>query len=503
MHEALDSVDVVVVGGGFGGLVAAATAAEHTKALVVLEAGPQVGGTVTLSSGLMHIYDAPSWDVFRATFPSVSPALGKAMYDRFPEFVTWLEGSIGMPMARIPLPADRYGDPQRVPHGYLLGLSPRAALAHPLLKRLSAWAYSLFGDTYLRILDRTLLRRLRRVVVRRLETAVVSRGARIVVGARVSTIVNEHDGWHRIEATTPSGPLSLRTRAVVLATGGFQGSPSLLAKHLGEGGERAICRAALTNAGDGLRLGQALGGDLAGPMDRFYGYPMPVLPRPIDHDKDPLALLSCSAFYAGSSVLVTRAGARFVDEPAAAKDAEVAHAIATKAGGECWAILDDVIRKQFGRKGFGDGLLPPIELMDSALRRGANLMVAKTLPELVEKLAGEGVDTDALSRTLEQYNQACRDGSAAALAPPRTKNPLPISAAPFYAIKLVPGVSMTYGGLRIDEQARLVNTSGEPLPGVHAVPGLAGGIYTQQYAGALAACGVFGRIAGQAASSRA
>lgn len=500
MPEDLDSVDVVVVGGGFGGLIAAATAAERTKAVVVLEAGARVGGTVTLSSGLMHMYDAPSWDAFQATFPTVSPVLGKTMFERFPELITWLE-RVGVPMARIPLPADRYGDPQRVPHGHLLGLSPRAALAHPLLKRLSAWAYTLFGDTYLRILDRTLLRRLRMAVVARLQTAVVSRGARIVVDARVGTIVNEHDGWHRIEVVTPKGPLSLRTRAVVLATGGFAGSPSLLAKHLGEGGKRAICRAALTNAGDGLRLGQALGGDLAGPMDRFYGYPMPVLPKPIDHHKDPLALLSCSAFYAGSSVLVNRAGTRFVDEPAAAKDAEVAHAIATKSDGECWAILDDAIKEQFGRKGFGDGLLPPIKLIESAVRRGANLMVANTLPELLEKLTGEGVDTEGLSKTLEQYNQACRDGSASKLSPPRTKNPLPVSAAPFYAIKLVPGVSMTYGGLRINERAQLVSASGEPLPGVHAVPGLAGGLYTQQYAGALAACGVFGRIAGQAASS--
>jgi succinate dehydrogenase/fumarate reductase flavoprotein subunit len=502
MLEPLDSVDVVVVGGGFGGLVAAATAAEHAKALVVLEAAPRVGGTVTLSSGLLHMYDAPSWDAFRATFPTVSPVLGKVMFERFPEFITWLEASVGVPMARIPLPADRYGDPKRVPQGHLLGLSPRAALAHPLLKRLSALAYSVLGDVYLQILDRTLLRRLRLAVVRRLEAAVVSRGARIVVGARAGSIVKEPDGWHRIEATTPDGPLCLRTRTVVLATGGFQGSPSLLTEHLGEGGKRAMCRAARTNVGDGLRLGQALGADLVGPMDRFYGYPMPVLPRPIDHEKDPIALLSCSAFYAGSAVLVTRAGVRFVDEAAAAKDAEVAHAVATKADGQCWAILDAVIRERFGRKGFGDGLLPPIELIESAVRRGARLIVADTLPGLVEKLAAAGIDADGLARTLEQYNQACRDGSTAELSPPRTKNPVPVSVAPFYAIELQPGISMTYGGLRIDERAQVVDTSGEPLSGVYAVPGVAGGLYTQEYAGALAACGVFGRIAGQAASSR-
>lgn len=490
-------VDVVVAGGGFGGLVAAATAAERGKKVALIEAGTQLGGTVTLSSGLMHMYDAPSWEVFRATFPTVNPVLGRALFDSFPEFVTWLERSVRVPMSRIPLPSDPYGDPARVPHGYLLGLSPRTLIAKPWLKRLSALGYSVLGDAYLRSLDRTLLRRLRLLVVERLTASALSQGARLFLGARLEAIANQSDGSYEIVARTTRGPLSFRTRAIVLATGGFQGSRSLLEKHLGAGGGRAICRAALTNTGDGLRLGEALGAELEGPMDRFYGYPMPVVPKPIDHDKDPLALLSTSAFYAGSSVLVTRAGQRFVDEPAAAKDAALAHAVATKAAGECWAILDSEIRKRFGAKGFGDGLLPPIDLIDSSFRRGAKLTVTRTLPELVEALSREGVDGGALSKTLEAYNRACRDQTTAALSPPRTKNALAVSEPPFFAIKLVPGVSMTYGGLRINSRAQVMRASGEPLRGVYAVPGAAGGLYTQQYAGALAACGVFGRIAGQ------
>jgi tricarballylate dehydrogenase len=199
-------------------------------------------------------------------------------------------------------------------------------------------------------------------------------------------------------------------------------------------------------------------------------------------------------------VLVTRAGVRFVDEPAAAKNAELAHAIATKADGECWAVLDRGIRARFGARGFGAGLLPPVELIEAAVRRGAHLIQADTLSALAEKLSGEGVDGVTLRRTLDDYNQACRAGGAARLSPARTNHPLPVAEPPLYAIKLVPGVSMTYGGLRINQRAQVVDSSGAPLGQVYAVPGLAGGLYTRQYAGALAACGVFGRIAGLGSS---
>jgi predicted oxidoreductase len=491
-----DNYQAIVVGAGFGGLVAAATAAERGMRVAVLEAGPRVGGTVALSSGLMHMYDAPSWEAYKKAFPTVDQELGRVLYDRFPEFVGWLRDVVNVPMASSPLPADPYGDPGRVPQGYLLGLSPPLLDLQPVLKPLSAAAYWVLGDSYLRLLDRAILRSIRAQVVERLWAIAEAHGTQLILQARVESVSRTRGGYE-VSATTPEGEVRLNASKVLFASGGFQGNPTLLSQHMGHGGVNAQCRAARTNLGDGLRIAQKLGASVKGPMDRFYGYPMPVLPAPIDHESDPIALLSCTAYYAGNSVMVTRTGERFVDEPAAAKVAGLSHAIATKTDGECWAILDSALRKRFGTKEFGGGLLPPMKLIDSAAARGAVVAEGNTLDELAQKLGEQGVDAARLSATLAQYNDAAGKGTSSQLSPPRTASALPLLSPPFYAIRLAAGVSMTYGGLHIDEQARVVGTDGAPLVGLYAVPGVAGGLYTHQYGGALAACGTFGRVAGR------
>jgi fumarate reductase flavoprotein subunit len=120
---------------------------------------------------------------------------------------------------------------------------------------------------------------------------------------------------------------------------------------------------------------------------------------------------------------------------------------------------------------------------------------AATLPELAPRLAGHGVDPAGLTETVADYNAAIADGTADRLAIPRTGSRHPITTSPLLAIKVAVGVSMTYGGVAIDTSARALDAAGVPVPGLYAVPGTAGGIHHLHYAGALAACGVFGMIA--------
>jgi succinate dehydrogenase/fumarate reductase flavoprotein subunit len=53
----------------------------------------------------------------------------------------------------------------------------------------------------------------------------------------------------------------------------------------------------------------------------------------------------------------------------------------------------------------------------------------------------------------------------------------------------------------IDTRARALNPEGRPVPGLYAVPGTAGGVHRLHYAGALAACGVYGMIAADSADA--
>jgi succinate dehydrogenase/fumarate reductase flavoprotein subunit len=495
--------DVVIAGAGFGGLVAAATASARGLKVVLLEAADRIGGTLALSSGLMHMYDPPSWEAYRKALPTVDEELGRALYDRYPEFVRWLGTTAEVPLATCPLPADLYGDPNRVPQGYLLGVSPKLYDFRNTLAKMSAVGYRVLGDAYLRMLDRTLLRKIRLDTVDRVWRVAESNGTQLFTGTRLTEIAGKK-GDFEVRATSSSGPTTFKAASVVLATGGFQGSTELLKESLGPGGARALCRASVTNVGDGLRIGKALGADVRGPMDRFYGYPMPELATPIDHTKDPLALLTCSAFYASNSVLVARDGKRFVDEPAAGKIAAIASTIGKKADGVCWAIFDEDIRQKFAIRGFAGGLMPSVDLVEAARKRGAALAVADTIGALAEKVASEhGVDGKQLARTLEEFNEAAKGGTAGNLTPKRSGKAEALAKPPFYAMKLVPGVSMTYGGLRINAKAELLDKSGAPLPGLYAIPGAAGGLYTEQYGGALASLGSFGRIVGDNVEGRA
>jgi predicted oxidoreductase len=397
----------------------------------------------------------------------------------------------------VALPSDPYKDPTRVPQGYVLGVGGGTAAFLKRLRGLSRLMYRVFGEWYLRQLDRTVIRSVRAKVVQRLSSAIAASKGRVLLSARVENVTRDADGAYLVVGTTASGSFATRAPTLVLATGGFQGNQELLSEHLGKGGSRAMCRAVHTNRGDGLRVGRALGGAVDGPMDRFYGYPMAVLPRPIDHRRDPIALLTCSAYYAGNSVLVDQRGSRFVDEPAAAKNSELSYAVAARADGECWAILDERTRQRFGMKEFGGGLLPPINLIQSAASRGALIIVASTLEELVAKLGEHQVDRLTLTATLKTFNDAVRDHTEAQLTPGRSSSGPALEVTPFYAVSLIPGVSMTYGGLRVNGRAQVLSADGTPVRGLFAIPGVAGGLYHQQYGGALAACGTFGRIAGR------
>jgi tricarballylate dehydrogenase len=131
---------------------------------------------------------------------------------------------------------------------------------------------------------------------------------------------------------------------------------------------------------------------------------------------------------------------------------------------------------------------------------------AATLPELADKL---GIDKRELVATVDAYNAACPTGAFKPLeldglatrrsyAPMKSNWSRPIDKPPFLAFPIICGNCFTFGGLKVDTNARVIDADGAPIPGLYAA-GEVIGLYYGSYPGATSVLrgAVFGRIAGQ------
>ena len=122
-----------------------------------------------------------------------------------------------------------------------------------------------------------------------------------------------------------------------------------------------------------------------------------------------------------------------------------------------------------------------------------------------------------LRRTLDTYNAAVaadaadrfepltNDGVAAEPAgqPPKSNWALPVDEAPFVVYPCACGITFTYGGLKIDTDARVLDTEGRVMPGLFATGEIIGEFFYFNYAAGtgLMRGAVFGRRAGTSAAA--
>jgi tricarballylate dehydrogenase len=141
---------------------------------------------------------------------------------------------------------------------------------------------------------------------------------------------------------------------------------------------------------------------------------------------------------------------------------------------------------------------------------GATRVEADTLGELAERL---GFDRAGLERTVAQFNAAItqdvafdpavRDGRRTrGIAPPKSNWALAIDTPPYLAFPVTCGITFTFGGVRVDADAAVLDTAGRRIPGLFAAGELVGGLFFHNYPGGtgLTAGAVFGRRAGWAAA---
>jgi tricarballylate dehydrogenase len=282
-----------------------------------------------------------------------------------------------------------------------------------------------------------------------------------------------------------------RSAAVVLCSGGFEGNPEMLTRYLGPSSRyvRPVARGGYYNRGEGIAMALRQGAAPAGDFSSYHAEPLD--PR----SSQPEALVMNFSY----GILVNRRGQRFVDEAPGPVDLHydpISRAISAEPEGIAYVIFDSRI----------DDV--------QNWRRSIRTDQPPFRSDTIEGLAAEiGVPGAALGRTVADYNAACRSGTFQAsiedglatkgLVPEKSNWSRPISQAPYYAYPIISGICFTYGGLKTNRLAQVVDADGRVMPGLYAA-GEAAGLYHQVYTGATSVLrgAVFGRIAGTDAAAR-
>jgi succinate dehydrogenase/fumarate reductase flavoprotein subunit len=423
---------------------AAARACSDGASVVLVEKGPAIGGSATYAG---FIWTAPTVEVMREVNPEADPALADRVVEQYDEALEWVR-SLGVTVA----------DPVTV-LGYGRGCA-------------TDMANYLLGC----------------------ERLVKDRGE-LLVGASAQRLLVEDGAVVGAEITTGSGDTRvIRARSTLLATGGFGGDPGLRAEHIHPLAKDLPLRANPQSVGDGLRLGVSAGAAFGPPNAGFYGH---LIPSKVAYN-NPYEFTDLTFYHSEHGVLLNLEGKRFCDETIG--DHLNTLYVLEQPQARALLVYDQRVHDEWMMAPYVEGV-EPLDKFQLAYKRGARAAVADDIEEL-EALPDEwGYPGIASRDTLLEFNRQCEAGTP---VPGRKLDAAPLVTPPFYVIEVIPAITFTFSGLRIDPQARVLDESGQAIPGLLAAGADAGGVFNRAYAGGLACALVFGlQAAATAAAERA
>ncbi len=296
----------------------------------------------------------------------------------------------------------------------------------------------------------------------------------------------------------PEGYAEVYAPSVVLAAGGFEANAEMRCRYLGPGWELVKVRGIPYNTGDGIRMALAAGAMPHGHWSSCHAVAWD-LNAPAYGDRTITELYQKHSYPFGLMVNVD--GQRFLDEGADFRNytyVTYGRALLTQPQGVAFQIFDDKVKHL---------------LRDEYHIPQVTMAQADSIEELARRL---DIDPAGLAATVQEYNAAVqtdvpynptvKDGrGTAGIAPPKTNWAQTVDTPPYLGYAVTCGISFTFGGVRIDNRGRVLNTSLEPLPGLYAAGEMVGGLFYHNYPGGsgLAAGMVFGRLAGNSAAQRA
>lgn len=491
--------DIVIVGAGGAGMTAAIVAANEGKSVIILESQSAAGGNSVRSTGGMNAADTP--------YEDENEFEESAGVEKTLESAKSYEDNEDI-QALVEVVKEQWEEYQANPEGYfdsveLMELDTmiggKGINNIDLVKTLAEnsadsieWLSSIgadlknvgqFGGASVKRIHRPVndegqVVSVGSYIVPILETTAEEAGVEIIYNTTANKILMEDGKAVGVEAEGKSGnTVTINAKAVILATGGFGANNEMVAEQ-----NSALDGYITTNAagaqGQGIIMATADDVNAATvDMDQIQLHPTV-------HVEGSNAVLITEGLRGDGAILVNQSGERFIDE-VGTRDV-VSAAENEQEGGYAWLIVDQKMADA------------------SAVIQGYIDKGYAVTGETYEELA-EAMETDAetFSATMETWN-----GYVDAKEDPdfnRTTFAEKLDTAPYYAIKVQPGVHHTMGGLVINTNTEVLDTDNNVIEGLYAAGEVTGGVHGANRLGgnAVADFVVFGRIAGEQASAYA
>jgi tricarballylate dehydrogenase len=486
----INETDVLVIGAGNAGLVAALAAHEVGAKVAVVEWAPRErrGGNSALAAGFFRC-------AFR-DFDELRPALTESSMMPFSQVTVepYTDDAFYNDLMRT---TEGLADPAL---GALLVEQSFGTIAWMASKgvswELDAGHATKLGNRYVIHSGTTVMmaREGGRGLVEMLFESVQRNSISVLYDCRAIDLLMDRKGSViGVLLNATEGKKEFYAGAVILACGGFEANAAMRARYLGPGWDLVKVRGTRYNQGDGLRMSMGIG---AMPYGHWSGCHASV----IDAEAPDLeaGAAGASRYSFPFSIMVNRDGERFLDE---GEDLSVF--TYAKSGRKILAQPGSVAYQIFDQKTVG--------LLNSRYQN-SRAIVAQTAEELADSLA---VDVERLTKTIEDFNRGVQGGEfdpstldgkrTRGVTPVKSNWATPLDSPPFHAYAVTCGITFTYGGLGIDTECRVRAADGRVIPGLWAAGEMTGGFFYHNYPGAagLTRGAVTGKISGFSAAKYA
>ena len=461
--------DLIIVGGGTTGLTAATFAGQRGLKVLIVEAAPQLGGSLLVAHGQVSA---------AGTKLQAEKGIVDSAEAHYAEALKISKGTIDHDLARLAIFNAGKTFDWLMDNGYeVLPQCPALSSAH---EPYSVPRYYWSAD---------LGRGLARVLLKTVDQQIARGNVSVLLNTRVSALTQRPDGTVTGVTIEESAGVKrdIAARSVLLSSGGYAANPEMFERMVGV---PLYVRAAYEHCkGAGLELGVAAGGYLRG-REKYlsnFGWLL-------EDDRFPSAIIGRVNTYPNErppwEIYVNAHAQRFIREDEPSVDVRE-HVLRDQPELRYWVIFD---REIFERA-------PPMVYnwdraqIESAFDQKFPFRSAATLAELAGKI---GLDADALQRTVADYNAGRAAGRDAF---GREFMPAPIERGPFYAIRQQGGSVTSTVGLAVDERLRVVRADGSVVPNLYAAGEILGSGQLQGNAFVGGMMGmpalVFGRLLGE------